>query len=97
MEYILGDIIMPAVIGLEAELYNVQTLTELLNSGDCFDTVMTFGEHDVLTLHFNCKESYLAYSFAYLHSKWEVQEFEPFGNGLKELKGGRITSPFTSM
>ena len=91
---ILGEIMMPADVPLETELHNQETLTKLLNAGNCFDVRINHLENDVLELHFSCKYSYLVYAFIFWKNKWELTEYDPFGNGLDDKLAGKIMKPY---
>lgn len=93
----LGEIIPPADIGAHTEQLNKGTLARLLNSGHCFDVKMDMQEGDVLILYFSCRDSYLAYGFEYKKSKWKFFDSDPFGNGLMDIKEGKILRPFKRM
>ena len=93
MVEVMGEIMAPADISEETALYNEETLTEMLNAGNCFDVEMKPRAKDVLELHFSCQDSYLVYSFVFKKKKWEITENDPFGNGLKEKLSGKIKQP----
>lgn len=89
-EEILGDIILPADIDLSTEFHNRETLSRLINTGECFDVEMNHRENDVLILHFSCRDSYLAYSFVFSENEWKYKEYDPFENGLDRVKKGTV-------
>jgi hypothetical protein len=103
---ILGTLVPPADIDEGSNIYNKMALLEALNSGECFDIEMDAKEKDLLELHFTIKEAmgsdsaysirdgYLVYAFKYKSGKWVEGDYDPFGNNLEEVQGGKIKRPF---
>jgi hypothetical protein len=49
---IIGEPILPADIGDDADKVNSRILQKQLNSGNCFDIELQHQENDILELHF---------------------------------------------
>ena len=105
-ECIMGEAILPADIGEQAERYNITALRKLLNDGNCFDIEIQHQENDILELHFTYKAKsnkriqmpdsggYLAYAFVHKNGKWKKTSYDPFGANLNSIQGGKISEPF---
>lgn len=99
-DYLLGSIVPPADIGEELEKYNIITLQKILNEGNSFDVELQHEEKDILELHFTVKSNdsswgnYLVYAFVFRKGKWKPTEYDHFGNGLSEVRGGKVLKPF---
>lgn len=87
--YILGTTTVPFFLDFEDEKHNLEVLLKALNSVDCFDVVLDIKEKDVLDLHFDCKGNEIIYAFVFEREKWEVGEYDPFGNGV-EVESGEL-------
>ncbi len=106
--FILGEAILPADIGEDANKINVSTLAKMLNNGNCFDIEMQHQENDIMELHFTfhadpekydmlpCGRNYLAYAFVFKNNKWRKTVYDPFGANLQEIQKGKIVRPFKS-
>ncbi len=99
---IIGDAILPANIGEDANKVNISTLSIMLNKGNCFDIEVQHQENDILVLHFTFHAdpdkygSYLAYAFVFKNNKWRKTVYDPFGANLQEIQKGKIVRPFKS-
>jgi hypothetical protein len=96
---IVGECLPPPDIGERAEKYNIKTLLRLLNESNCFDTELQLEQNDILELHFtlNPKKYFgnsLAYAFVFKHNKWKAGDYNPFGENLYNIQGGKILRPF---
>jgi hypothetical protein len=103
--YVLGSIIPPADIEEQVEKYNLNTLRKLLNDGNCFDVKLDHQENDILELHFTCQQkldtenqlsdsgNYIVYAFKFTNGKWRKTKYDPFGNNLTTVQGGKILTP----
>ena len=103
----MGEAILPANIGVQAEGYNITALRKLLNDGNCFDIEIQHQENDILELHFTYKAKsneriqmpysvgYLAYAFVHKNGKWKKTSYDPFGANLNSVQSGKISEPFT--
>lgn len=49
---IVGEAILPANIGEQADLINEKIILKMLNGDNCFDTELLHQENDILELHF---------------------------------------------
>jgi len=104
----MGDMILPAPIGVEADKLNIQTLLEQLNSGNCFDIELKHQENDELELHFGFKPSeedrqrnpylrekdFLSYVFKFIDGQWRKDEYNPFKDSFRNIQSGKIENPF---
>ena len=98
-ESIMGDAILPANIGEDADKINIEALAKMLNSGNCFDTELHHQEEDILILHFTFNAdsydgNYFAYAFVFKNNKWEETDYDPFGANLDDVQKGRVINPF---
>lgn len=91
---IMGDAIMPANIGENANDLNIDTILTALNEGNCFDIEMQHKQNDTLELHFRLDSGYLAYSFKFENNRWKKTEYDPFGANLENIQEGKIARPF---
>ena len=87
--HILGTTVMPFTLDFEDEKHNLEILLKSLNSGDCFDVVLDVRDKDILDIHFDCQGNEIVYAFVFEKGKWEVGEYDPFGNG-NELDSGEL-------
>jgi len=106
---IVGEAILPANIGEDADKVNIITLRKMLNSGNCFDIELQHQENDILELHFTfhadpekyfmlpCHGNYLAYAFVFKNDKWRKTDFDPFGENLDDIQKGKIVRPFLTV
>src|SRR5436190_20218096 len=74
---IVGETLLPANIGEEADKINEQSILKMLNEGNCFDIKLQHKENDILELHFTFyadpkkyfvmpwSGNYLAYAFKF--------------------------------
>lgn len=104
--FIVGEAILPANIGEDADKVNNKELAKMLNSGKSFDTELHHQEKDILELHFTfhadpekhfmlpCNGNYLAYAFVFKNNKWKKTDFDPFGANLNDVQKGKIVRPF---
>ena len=105
-DWIVGQAMLPADIGEEAEKYNYTLLRKLLNEGNCFDIEIQPSENDILVLYFTYKPtstkriqmpyngSYLAYAFEFKKGKWKKGDYDPFESNVNLVQGGKIKSAF---
>lgn len=105
---IVGEAILPANIGEDADKVNIKILGKLLNSGNCFDVELDHQENDILELHFTFHAdpekyfmlpfngNYLAYAFVFKNNKWRKNDFDPFGENLDHIQKGKIVRPFST-
>jgi hypothetical protein len=103
----MGEMVMPADIGEQAEKYNVNILRKLLNEGSCFDLEIQHQENDVLNLYFTYKQKkpisfclygdFLVYAFLYKKGKWKKTSYDPFDNNVSKIQTGKISTPFANL
>ncbi|MBP0611913.1 hypothetical protein J8J42_02495 [Chryseobacterium sp. cx-311] len=62
---IVGEAILPADIGEDADQLNEKTIVQSLNSGNCFDVELHLTENDLLQLHFTLPPKDFPTSFYY--------------------------------
>lgn len=103
---LVGEAILPANIGEDADKVNIRTIGKMLNCGNCFDIELQHQENDILELHFTfhadpakylmlpCHGDYLAYAFVCKNNKWKKTYFDPFGANLEDIQKGKIVRPF---
>jgi len=103
---IVGQALLPADIGDEANQLNETTIEKALNERNCFDIDVKPQENDLLHLYFTYRpdfsdpilhsNDYIAYAFKYIHHLWQVVPYEPFDSVSDIIQKGKIESPFTS-
>ncbi|MCX6323551.1 MAG: hypothetical protein NTZ41_05045 [Sphingobacteriales bacterium] len=103
---IIGEAILPANIGKQADKINETIILKMLNGGNCFDVELQLEENDILELHFTFNAdpekylklswygNYLAYAFIFQKDSWKKTHFDPFGENLYEVQKGKIVNPF---
>ena len=103
---IIGEVILPANIGKQADKINEKIILEMLNGGNCFDVELQLQENDILELHFTFNAdpekylnlpwygNYLVYAFIFQKDSWQKTYFYPFGVNLYEVQKGKIVNPF---
>lgn len=103
---IVGEAILPANIGDQADKINEKAILEMLNEGNCFDIELQHQQNDMLELHFTfiadpgkylmlpCHGNYLAYAFKLKKGIWKKAYFDPFGANLDDIQKGKIVNPF---
>lgn len=72
-ELILGETMLPNLMDPEIFKSNVEKLAKMLNTGNCFDTQMTFQDKDQLILFLKGKApsaNMQMYAFEYSKKKW---------------------------
>jgi hypothetical protein len=94
----MGTTMMPAGIDPEIDKFNQETLLNLLNEGNAFDTEMILQEKDRLEISFTIgppKDSFITYGFEYKNRKWQAEPFDPFGWMYQhnEEQSGKIKNP----
>jgi hypothetical protein len=106
---IIGQAILPANIGEQADKLNKELIGKLLNDGNCFDVELQHQENDILELHFSfkadpkkymmlpCQGNYLAYAFKLKKGVWKKTDFDPFGENLNDIQEGKIINPFSKV
>jgi hypothetical protein len=94
---VLGSVMMPndENISKSDDNYNIQQLTQLLNSNYCFDQDMMLQNGDSLTLNFHVKLSEnldgpIKYSFSYANGKWEFDKWVDAFNYSPKKGTGKI-------
>lgn len=106
---IVGEAILPANIGEQANKINEKALLKMLNQGNCFDITLQHQENDILELHFTfyadpekyfmlpCNGNYLAYAFKFKKDSWKKTYFDPFSENLEDIQKGKIVKPFAKI
>jgi hypothetical protein len=94
---VLGSVMMPndENISKSDDNYNIQQLTQLLNSNYCFDQDMMLQNGDTVTLNFHEKLSEdldgpIKYSFSYTNGKWEFDKWVDAFNYSPKKGTGKI-------
>lgn len=103
IEFVVGEIFLPADIDKEINKLNKKTILSLLNKGEIFDIEMQHQENDILELHFSLPEyfgdfslmerNYLCYCFKFKDSKWRVAAYDP-NIRLDIIQQGKIKNAF---
>ena len=103
---LIGETFPSAYIGEKLDRMNENTILEMLNRSNCFDTEIMHQENDVLELHFDLdpdrkknpassyNSNYLVYTFKFERGIWVLNIFDPFGQNTEEIQKGKILRPF---
>ena len=105
---VVGEAMLPANIGDEADKVNADTLCNMLNEGNCFDIEMQHRQNDILELHFTYyadrnnfmnlpwNGNFLVYAFRFRNKKWRKTDYDSFGLNLEDIQSGKIVRPFVN-
>jgi hypothetical protein len=106
---IVGQIILPAYIGKNADKLNEKTILKQLNEGNIFDVELQHEENDLLELYFTvnpdmteylntlpCNGDYLAYAFKFKKGRWKKSNYDPYEVDFDEVEKGKIVKPFSN-
>lgn len=106
-QQIVGEAMLPIPLEKEIEAYNIKTLRQMLNAGNCFDVDLHHEEGDELEIHFSykpvpgkylllpCHGNYLVYVFVFKNGKWRKTSYDPFHENLLVKQAGKIADPTT--
>lgn len=106
--WVVGEMILPADIGENADKLNQKIILTQLNNGNCFDIELQHQEDDILELHFTfnadpkrfynllpCYGNFLAYAFKFRNGKWRKDDYNPYEIDFDEVQKGKIVRPFS--
>lgn len=106
---VVGEMILPADIGEEADKLNQKIILTQLNKSNCFDIELQHQENDILELHFTfkadpkrfhnllpCYGDFLAYAFKFKKGNWKKYNYDPFEIDFDEIHKGKILRPFSN-